>query len=485
VRRGWGVVAAAGIAAAVGGAATLARRRRRLRARPSPTAPHVVIVGAGFAGLNAARALAGRDVRVTVVDRRNHHLFQPLLYEVATAALSAGDIAAPIRHVLRRQANVEVLLAEVARVDVAGRALILADGGRIRYDALVLATGATHAYLGHDEWAPLAPGLKTLEDALEIRRRVLTAYERAERETDPAVRRALLTFVVVGAGATGVELAGALAEIARYTLAGDFRHIAPQSARVLLLEAAPRILLTYSERLSAAARRQLEALGVEVRTGARVTGLDPEGVDVGAERIPARTVLWGAGVAASPLGRGLGAEVDRSGRVEVAPDLSIPGHPEVFVAGDLARVVQDGAPVPGVAPAAIQAGRRAARNALLRLRGLPTVPFRYRDKGMLSTIGRAAAVGTVKGVEVTGLLAWLAWLGIHIAYLIGFRNRVAVLLEWAWLYATFTRGARLITETSEQQRVEQQLGHPAPPDTSSSPDRAPPGSLGVPPPGPA
>jgi NADH dehydrogenase len=355
---------------------------------------------------------------------------------------------------------------------------------RIPYDALVLATGATHAYLGHDEWAPLASGLKTLEDALEIRRRVLTAYERAEREADPAAREALLTFVVVGAGATGVELAGALAEISRYTLAGDFRHIDPPSARVVLIEAAPRVLPTYSERLSEAARRQLEGLGVEVRTGARVTGLGPEGVDVGGEHISARTILWGAGVAASPIGRALGVPLDRSGRVEVAPDLSIPGHPEIFVAGDLARVVQGGAQVPGVAPAAIQAGRRAARNALLRLRGAPTVPFRYRDRGMLSTIGRAAAVGTVKGVEVTGLLAWLTWLGVHITYLIGFRNRVAVLLEWAWSYATFKRGARLITETSEQRLVEQRLRRPAPPDTTTPRDETPPASVGEPPPAP-
>ncbi len=478
MRGAWRV--AAGIVAATG-AAALVLRRAAVRARPSPAAKRVVVVGAGFAGLSAARALAGRDVRVTVVDRRNHHLFQPLLYQVATAALSPGDIAAPIRHVLRSQANVEVLLADVARVDLAGHALELADGGRIGWDALVLATGATHSYLGHPEWAPVAPGLKTLEDALEIRRRVLTAYERAEREADPAARAALLTFVVVGAGPTGVELAGALAEIARHTLAGDFRHIAPESARVVLLELAPRVLPAYSESLSAAARRQLEELGVEVRTGTRVTGLGPGGVEIGDEAIPARVVLWAAGVAASPLGRALGVPLDRSGRVEVAPDLSIPGHPEVFVAGDLARAVQDGAPVPGVAPAAIQAGRRAARNASRVLRGLPTVPFRYRDRGTLSTIGRAAAVGTVRGVELTGLPAWLAWLGVHIAYLIGFRNRVAVLLEWAWSYATFTRGARLITETSEQRRLEHELRGPLPPDAPAASGGTPRPDLAGPP----
>jgi NADH dehydrogenase len=453
----------------VGG--TLLARRLARTARPSPGAPRVVIVGAGFAGLQAARALAGREVRVVVLDRRNHHLFQPLLYQVATAALSAGDISAPVRSVLRTQANAEVLLGDAERIDTQGRAVVLRDGGRVPYDALVLATGATHSYLGHAGWAPLAPGLKTLEDALEIRRRILTAFELAEREEDPAARAALLTFVVVGGGPTGVELAGALSEIARHTLAADFRRISPASARVVLLEAIPRVLPAYSERLSAAARRQLEALGVEVRTGARVTGIDAEGVNVSGERIAARTVLWSAGVAASPLARGLGVPLDRSGRVEVLPDLSIPGRPEIFVAGDLARAVQDGAPVPGIAPAAIQAGRRAARNALRRLRGLPTRPFRYRDRGSLATIGRAAAVGTIFGAELSGLPAWLAWLGIHITYLIGFRNRVAVLLDWAWSYATFRRGARLITETAEQQRLEHALRQPLPPELPARPRR--------------
>jgi NADH dehydrogenase len=455
---GWAGVLLAGAAIAA-----RARRRSARRAAP-PGAPRVVIVGAGFAGLNAARALAGRPVQVVIVDRRNHHLFQPLLYQVATAALSPGDVAAPIRHVLREQGNAEVLLGDVARVDVDRRRLLLTDASEVPWDALVLATGATHSYFGHDDWAPIAQGLKTLEDATEIRRRVLTAYERAERTTDPAARRALLTFVVVGAGPTGVELAGALSEIARHTLAADFRHISPRSARVVLLEMTPRVLPTYSERLSEAARRQLEALGVEVRTGAAVTAIDREGVEVGGERLPARTVLWGAGVAASPLAQGLGVPLDRAGRVKVSPDLSIPGHPDVFVAGDLASVIQGGQPVPGVAPAAIQAGRRAAQNALRRVAGRRTRPFRYRDRGVLATIGRGAAVGRVKRWELSGLPAWVAWLGIHIAYLIGFRNRVAVLLEWAWSYATYKRGDRLITDTAEQRRFLEALRAPPPPD---------------------
>ncbi len=415
--------------------------------------PHVVIVGGGFAGLEAARALRRAPVRLTVVDRRNHHLFQPLLYQVATAALNPSDVSAPIRHVLRRQANAEVLLGDVASIDADRRVVRLGDGAEIGYDFLVLATGAAHSYLGHDDWAPFAPGLKTIEDALEIRRRFLLAFELAERESDEARRRALLTFVIVGGGPTGVELAGALAEIARHTLAADFRHIRPQSTRVVLLEAAPRVLQAYPEKLSSSALRQLERLGVEVRTGVPVSAVDRDGVTFDGERIAAGTVLWGAGVAASPLARTLGVPLDRAGRVAVLPDLTVPGHPEIAVAGDLAAVrTEGGEPVPGVAPAAIQEGRHAARNMVRILRSEQTRPFRYRDKGMLATIGRAAAVARIGRMQFSGFLAWLAWLFVHIYFLIGFRNRVAVILQWAWSYLTFKRGARLITETAEQWR---------------------------------
>ncbi len=418
------------------------RERAGRRARP-----HIVVVGGGFAGLHATRALRRAAVDVTVLDRRNHHLFQPLLYQVATAALNPADIAAPIRHVLRRQANAEVLLADVRAVDVGGRRLLL-DSGALPYDDLVLATGAAHSYFGHPEWARAAPGLKTIEDALEIRRRLLTAFEMAEREVDPERRREWLTFVVVGAGPTGVELAGALADIARTTLVRDFRHFSPASARIMLLEGNPCVLPPYPPDLSEAARAQLEALGVEVRTGALVSAIDERGVVASGERIPARTILWGAGVAASPLGRSLGVPLDRAGRVRVEPDLSIPGHPEVFVAGDLAAIQQDGKPVPGVAPAAMQMGRWAAQNILRDLAGEPRRPFRYRDKGSLATLGHAAAVADLGRFHFHGRTAWVLWLFVHILYLIGFRNRVAVLLQWFWSYLTFSRGARLITYVS-------------------------------------
>ena len=405
----------------------------------------MVIVGGGFGGLYAARALAHRPVRVTLLDRRNHHLFQPLLYQVATAVLNASDIAVPLRSVLRRATNITVLLAEVEKVELANRRLVL-DRGEMGYDALVLAAGASHSYFGHDEWEMLAPGLKTLEDALEIRRRVLLAYEAAEREQDGAERQALLTFVVVGGGPTGVELAGALGEISRQTIARDFRLIDPTKSRIVLLEGGSLILPTFPESLSRSAADALRRIGVEVRVRAIVTRVTPDAVWLGGEQIRTRTVLWAAGVAATPLARTLGVPLDRSGRVLVEPDLSIPVHPEAFVVGDMCAFLhQTGAPLPGVAPVAIQQGRAVADNVLRRLRDQPTRPFRYRDRGSMATIGRAAAVAVVGRLKLAGLVAWLAWLFVHIMFLIGFRNRFLVLFEWAWAYVTWHRGARLIT----------------------------------------
>jgi NADH dehydrogenase len=411
--------------------------------------PHVVIVGGGFAGLYAARALGRAPVRVTVVDRHNYHLFQPLLYQVATAGLSPGDIAQPIRGVLRRSPNIRVILAEAVSVDVTGRRLVLADG-ELAYDYLVLATGATHAYFGHDEWRPYAPGLKDLDDALEIRRRVLGAFEAAEREGHEVPRRAWLTFVIVGGGPTGVELAGTLAEIARHALRHDFRAIDPGQARILLLEAGPRVLAGFDPSLSAAAARQLAALGVEVRTGSAVTRIAAGLVETGVERIETETVLWAAGVTASPLARTLGVPLDRAGRVRVAPDLSIPGHPEVFVVGDLATVLgSDGSSLPGMAPVAIQMGRHAAVSIQRSARGEASRAFRYRDKGMMATIGRHAAVAQLGRLRLRGTVAWVTWLAVHLVFLIGFRNRLLVLVEWAWAYLTFNRGVRLITGRPE------------------------------------
>jgi NADH dehydrogenase len=384
------------------------------------------------------------DVAVTVIDRRNHHLFQPLLYQVATAALNPSEIASPIRRILRGQRNVEVLLADAQAIDTTAKTVVLADGV-VPFDFLIVATGATHSYFGHGDWEAVAPGLKSIEDALEIRRRVLFAFEAAEREADSVVRSAWLTFVVIGGGPTGVELAGALSEIARHALAKDFRHIDPAQARVILLEGTPRILSSFGEGLSASARQQLERLGVEVRTGALATALDDEGVTLADERIAARTVLWAAGVAASPLARSLGVPLDRAGRVVVEPDLTVPGHPEVYVIGDLAHVEQDGRPVPGVAPAAIQGASHAADNILRTIRGQPRRPFRYRDKGSLATIGRASGVADFGRLKLSGWPAWAAWLFIHIFFLIGFRNRFIVMFSWAWSYLTYDRGARLIT----------------------------------------
>jgi NADH dehydrogenase len=412
---------------------------------PRDRRPHVVIIGGGFGGLYAARALARAPVRITLIDRKNHHLFQPLLYQVATAGLNPSDIAAPIRRVLRGQQNVTVELAAATAIDTTAHRVVLDDGG-LDYDFLIVATGATHSYFGHPEWEARAPGLKSIEDALEIRRRVLTAFESAERELDEDARRAWLTFAIVGAGPTGVELAGALSEIAHHVLETDFRRIDPRSARILLIEGSPRVLGTYASDLSESARETLTEMRIEVRLNTQVTAIDAAGVTMGGERVDARTVLWAAGVTASPLARTLGCPLDGAGRVHVEPDLSVPGAPEVFIVGDLARVESDGKLVPGVAPAAMQAGRHAARMVTRRLAGRPTEPFRYLDKGSLATIGRAAAVAEIGNIHLSGFVAWLAWLLIHLLFLIGFRSRVLVLMQWAWAYVAFDRGARVITQ---------------------------------------
>lgn len=405
---------------------------------------HVVIVGGGFAGLWAARGLAHAAVRITLLDRCNHHLFQPLLYQVATAGLSGPDIAAPLRHILRGQANVHVLLGEVERVEKEQRRVYLADGQCLDYDWLVLASGSRTSWFGQEAWAAHAPGLKTLDDALDIRRRLLLAFEQAEAETDAQRQRALLNFIVIGGGPTGVELAGVMAEIARHTLRREFRRIDPAAARVLLLEAGPRILSALPEDLSRKAASQLTALGVEVRCGQRVVDINGEGVRTEQEWLPARTVLWAAGVAASPLGASLQVEMDRAGRVKVGPDLSVPGWPEIYVAGDLAAVEQDGKAVPGVAPAAKQMGAYIARSLCARLQGSSLPPFRYQHAGSLATIGRKAAVADLGRLHLSGLLAWWFWLLIHVLFLIGFRNRLIVLLNWAWSYWTWQRHSRII-----------------------------------------
>lgn len=405
----------------------------------------IVIIGGGFGGLYAARTLAKTNANITLVDRRNYHLFQPLLYQVATAALNPSDIAAPIRAVLRKQKNISVIMGDVQAIDTDRRIITMADG-ELAYDILIVATGATHSYFNHPEWEENAPGLKTIEDALEIRRRVLRAFEAAERETDPERQKAWLNFVIVGAGPTGVELAGALSEIARQTMLRDFRRINPSSARVILVEGKERVLPPYPPPLSAKAADQLRHLGVEVITDAVVTRINDHEVCIGDTTIPARTILWAAGVQASPLAQSLGVPLDRAGRVVVEPDLSIPGHREVFVIGDLASAKNaDGSLVPGVAPAAIQEGIHTAKNIARMLNDQPALPFRYRDKGSLATIGRAAGVADLGPIKLSGFLAWAAWLSIHIFFLIGFRNRVLVILQWAWSYLTYQRGARLIT----------------------------------------
>lgn len=407
--------------------------------------PHVVIIGGGFGGLSAAKALADAPVRVTLLDRQNHHLFQPLLYQVATASLNPSDIAAPIRHILRKQRNVTVLLAEATAIHPGTRTIDLVDG-QIEYDYLILATGATHSYFGHDEWAGRAPGLKSIEDAVDIRQRFLLAFEAAEREPDPDTRRAQLTFVVIGAGPTGVEMAGALAEIARHSLQSNFRHIDPHTARVILVEGLDRVLSAYPPSLSDDAMKQLHKRGVEVRLGAKVTRIDDEHVHIGSEKIAARTVIWAAGVAGSPLARTLGVPLDRVGRVIVRGDLTIEGHPEVFVIGDLAANTQDGKLVPGVAQVAIQGGEHVARMIVRSLKNEPYDEFRYNDLGSMATIGRNAAVAVVAGTYLRGFFAWAAWAVVHVMALIGFRNRVFVMMSWAWSYVTFSRGARLITK---------------------------------------
>lgn len=411
--------------------------------------PRVVIIGGGFAGIYAARHLRNCPVRVTIIDRKNHHTFQPLLYQVATAGLSPGEIAVPIRAIVREYRNTEVLMAEVTDFDLPNKKVIT-DDGILDFDYLIVAAGATHAYFGHEEWAPLAPGLKTVEDATEIRRRILLAFEIAERQARLDRKKVPLNFVIVGGGPTGVEMAGALSEIARRVMADDFRSIDPKDARIILVEGSPRILGAFPPDLSASAERQLKKLGVETMTNAMVTEIGRDFIRVGERVIPAAVVLWGAGVAASPLGRKLGVEVDRAGRPIVNPDLSIPGHPNVLVVGDLASAKrEDGRPVPGVAPAAIQMGTYAAKTIAADLEGEPRKPFSYWDKGTLATIGRNAAVGDLGVVHLTGFLAWLAWLLIHIYFLIGFRNRIRVLADWTWQYITFRRGARLITGESD------------------------------------
>jgi NADH:quinone reductase (non-electrogenic) len=413
--------------------------------RAASRTPHVVILGGGFGGLYAARRLKRAPVRVTLIDRRNHHLFQPMLYQVATAALNPGDIAAPIRSVLRKQSNTEVLLAEVAAVDTSERRVHLTDGSSIVYDYLIVATGAHHSYFGHDEWAQMAPGLKSLEDAVEIRQRVLLAFERAEREQDPVLRQSYLTFVVVGGGATGVEMAGAVAELRRYALRRDFRHIDPGEATVVLLEGGPRLLPTYPPSLGDKAKQDLRRLGVEVRTETLVTDIRPGAVSAAGWTIPTQTVIWAAGNMASPILRSLEARLDRVGRAIVEPDCTIPGHPEVFVLGDAALFNhQEGGPLPGICPVAIQMGEYAAATIMGDLSGEPRRAFHYWDKGQLAVIGRGRAVADIWKLHFGGFLAWLVWTFVHIFFLIGFRNRVMVMLQWAWSYVTYGRGARLI-----------------------------------------
>jgi NADH:ubiquinone reductase (H+-translocating) len=425
------------------------------------TVPRVVVIGAGFAGLNAAFGLSKAKVQVLLLDRKNHHTFQPLLYQVALAALSPADIAAPIRRALHGRKNVEVLIGDVVGFDLERRIIHLDEGMDVTYDYLVVAAGATHSYFGHEEWAPLAPGLKTLEDATEIRRRVLLAFELSERESLLDGTHRPLNFVIVGAGPTGVELAGAIAEISRHVLSQDFHATDPRSARVILLEGGPRVLPAYTEDLSASAQKQLEQLGVEVRTSTMVTNIEPGSIYVGQEKIDSAVTLWAAGVKASPLGRALGAKLDRSGRVFVNDRLNIEGHPEVFALGDLAHFEQNGAPVPGVAPVAIQMGKYVGNEINRRISNEASKPFRYWDKGSMATIGRTKGIAQIGKIHLSGLIAWAAWLFVHLIYLIGFRNRLVVLLNWAWQYLSWQSGARLITGSDQLPGWQsQQESHP-------------------------
>ncbi|MFZ1180378.1 MAG: NAD(P)/FAD-dependent oxidoreductase [Herbaspirillum sp.] len=422
--------------------------------------PHVIIIGGGFGGLAAARELADARLDITLIDRSNHHLFQPLLYQVATAGLSAPAISAPIRSILATQRNLTSLMAAVKDIDVARKVVVLEDGSDMAYDYLIVAAGSTHSYFGHDEWAAFAPGLKTLADAFDIRHRILMAFEHAEREDDPERRAAWLTFTVIGAGATGVEMAGTLIEIARHTLRGEFRRIDPRWARVALLEGSGHVLGAYPADLSEQARLQLLRLGVDVHTGSRVIDIDAECVRYidknGEQRLSSRTVIWSAGVVASPLGKALHVPLDRAGRVVVHGDLSIPDHPEVFVIGDLAAAVSDGKLVPGVSPAAKQMGRVAARNILNRIIGKTTENFSYRDYGSMATIGRKAAVAMIGKLKFSGFSAWLFWLFVHVYFLIGFRNRLVVMSDWAWAYLTFKRSARIMSSAIDDVSPKQQ-----------------------------
>jgi NADH dehydrogenase len=450
--------------------------------RPATTArrPRVAIVGAGFGGLAAARSLAGAAVDVTIYDRLNYHLFQPLLYQVAMAGLSPNEIAVPIRSILWRQQNVQVVLAEVVEVSLAGRHLTLSDGARAEYDYLIVAAGARTNYYGHDGWAAFAPGLKDLDDALEVRRRVLLAFEAAERETDAAARRKLLTFVIVGGGPTGIELAGAIADLSRDILARDFRHLDPAETRVVVIEMASRVLTPFSERLAGSAAEQLRELGVDIRTNTRVTEIDDEGVRLDRELIPATTVLWTAGVRPSPLAERLAVAMDRSGRVIVGADCAVPGHPDAFVIGDMAAFIPAGAQtaLPGISPVAMQQGRAVAANIRRTLAGRPRAPFVYRDKGFMATIGRGRAIAQLRGIGLTRYPAWLAWVFVHLWFLIGFRNRLVVFVDWLWSYLMAKHGARLIT--GRQLEPGACAPHPPPPSaspsssSSSSPSSSPP-----------